>query len=47
MEAFVHKELHVSKELAISLEHTFKTEWEFWMNAQRAYDVWKQNQSKS
>lgn len=26
------------------LERVFKTEWEFWMNAQRGYDVWKQNQ---
>lgn len=47
LEAFVHKELTLSKELAIRLAQIFKTEWEFWMNAQRAYDVWKQNQSKS
>jgi len=47
LEALIQKELSVSSALAISLERVFKTEWEFWMNAQRAYDVWKQNQLKS
>jgi len=44
LEAFVHKELPVSKELAIRLEHLFKTEWEFWINAQKTYDRWIENQ---
>lgn len=47
LEALIQKELSVSYALAISLERVFKTERVFWMNAQRAYDVWKQNQSKS
>lgn len=46
IEALIQKELSVSSALAISLERVFKTEWEFWMNAQKAYDVWKQNQLK-
>ena len=46
LEALIQKELSVSSALAISLERVFKTEWEFWMNAQKAYDVWKQNQLK-
>jgi len=24
------------------LERVFKTEWEFWVNAQRAYDRWEE-----
>lgn len=41
LEALLHKELRVSQELAMRLESVFKTEWEFWMNTQRAYDVWE------
>ena len=44
LEAFIHKELSVSKELAMRLEHLFNTEWEFWMNTQRTYDRWIENQ---
>ena len=44
LEAFVHKELPVSKELAMCLEHLFNTEWEFWMNTQKTYDRWIENQ---
>lgn len=44
LDALLHKELSVSQDLAMRLESVFKTEWEFWMNAQRAYDVWRQNQ---
>lgn len=44
LEALLHKELSVSQELAINLERVFKTEWEFWMNAQKAHDAWRQNQ---
>ena len=42
LEALLQKELSVSQELAMSLERVFKTEWEFWMNAQRAYDAWEE-----
>lgn len=47
VEALLQKELRVSQELAMRLERVFKTEWEFWMNAQRAYDAWKENQTIS
>lgn len=46
LEALLQKELSVSQELAMRLERVFKTEWKFWMNAQRAYDVWNNNQLK-
>ena len=47
LDSLLQKELRVSQELAMNLERVFKTEWEFWMNAQRAYDAWKHTKINS
>lgn len=47
LDALLQKELSVSPELAMRLESVFKTEWEFWVNAQRAYDAWKHTKINS
>ena len=44
IESFIRKELPVSSTLAKRLEQVFKTEWTFWINAQRTYDKWMENQ---
>lgn len=40
LETLIQKKLSVSQDLAMRLERVFKTEWEFWVNAQKAYNIW-------
>jgi len=42
LDSLLQKEFRVSQELAMRLERVFKIEWEFWINAQRAYDGWRE-----